>query len=230
MFKPVNAANGVITECTKPNTAALTFDDGPYVYAEDIIKTLNAANAKGTFFVNGNNWDCIYNEDEVLRLKLAYDNGHQIASHTWSHQHLVSLSREQIDSEMSRTEDAIRKITGATPAFTRPPYEDYNDKVIDVANNRNQKLVTWDFDSGDNIGVSPEDQKKRFDDLVAKKPINVLAQMHEVYETTAHKVLPYAIKVLQGAGYKLVTVAECLGENPYLRVDTPSARDSSWHC
>jgi hypothetical protein len=39
------------------------------------------------------------------------------------------------------------------------------------------------------------------------------------------EVLPYAIEVLQAAGYKLVTVAECLGENPYLRVDAPSARD-----
>lgn len=40
-----------------------------------------------------------------------------------------------------------------------------------------------------------------------------------------HEVLPYAIKVLQAAGYDLVTVAECLGENPYLRVEDPSVRD-----
>ena len=40
-----------------------------------------------------------------------------------------------------------------------------------------------------------------------------------------HVVLPYAIEVLQKAGYELVTVAECLGESPYLRVDAPSARD-----
>jgi hypothetical protein len=40
-----------------------------------------------------------------------------------------------------------------------------------------------------------------------------------------HEVLPYAIKVLQAAGYDLVTVAECLGEDPYLRVEDPSVRD-----
>ena len=39
------------------------------------------------------------------------------------------------------------------------------------------------------------------------------------------EVLPYAIKVLQEAGYDLVTVAECLGEEPYHSVDSPSARD-----
>jgi len=28
----------------------------------------------------------------------------------------------------------------------------------------------------------------------------------------------------------LVTVAECLGENPYLNIDAPSERDDTWHC
>ena len=40
-----------------------------------------------------------------------------------------------------------------------------------------------------------------------------------------HDVLPYAIKVLQKAGYKLVTVAECLGQQPYLSVGPPSQPD-----
>jgi len=220
----------VITQCTEPNTVALTFDDGPYKYMNDIVRTLNAAGAKGTFFFNGHNWDCIYDKDMAPRVKLAYDNGFQVASHTWSHVHLSELNWDQVNLEMSRTEDAIRKITGATVAFTRPPYGDYNDVTIQVANSRNQKLITWDFDSGDSTGKTPEQQKGLYDDIVRRKPSNVLSLEHEVFDTSAHEVLPYAIKVLQGAGYKLVTVAECLGENPYLRVEAPSARDSSWYC
>jgi len=42
----------VIYSCTKPNTAALTFDDGPFLYMYDISKALVAAGAKGTFFVS----------------------------------------------------------------------------------------------------------------------------------------------------------------------------------
>jgi len=223
-------ANGVITQCTVPNTVALTFDDGPYDYMQDIVNTLNAAKAKGTFFFNGKNWGCIYADDMAPRVKLAYDNGFQVASHTWSHAHLSRLNWDQVNLEMSRTEDAIRKITGATVAFTRPPYGDYNTQTIKVANSRNQKFITWDFDSGDSVGVGPEEQKKRYDGIVEKKLNNVLSLAHEVYDTSAHEVLPYAIKVLQGAGYDLVTVAECLGEDPYLRVEAPSVRDASWHC
>lgn len=41
------------------------------------------------------------------------------------------------------------------------------------------------------------------------------------------ETLPYAIKKLQGAGYKLVTVAECLGKPAYQTVGKPSPRTVS---
>ena len=40
-----------------------------------------------------------------------------------------------------------------------------------------------------------------------------------------YEVLPYAVEVLQNAGYNLVTVAECLGLQPYLSVGPPSPPD-----
>jgi len=123
-------ATGVITSCKKPNVVALTFDDGPYDYLQDIVNALRDVGGKGTFFFNGNNWRCIYDDAMVKRVKYAFDNGFQVASHTWSHPHLSRLNEGQIHSEMSQTEDAIRKITGAQVAFTRPPYGDYNDLVL----------------------------------------------------------------------------------------------------
>ena len=45
-------------------------------------------------------------------------------------------------------------------------------------------------------------------------------------DTTAFIVAPHAIKVLQGADYKLVTVAECLGQQPHLSTGPPT----SVHC
>jgi hypothetical protein len=44
-----------------------------------------------------------------------------------------------------------------------------------------------------------------------------------IIETTAHVVLPHAIKVLKAKGYKLVTVAECLGVKPYQSVSAPKS-------
>ena len=42
-------------------------------------------------------------------------------------------------------------------------------------------------------------------------------------DTTAFIVTPHAIKVLQSAGYKLASVAECLGQQPYLSTGPPTA-------
>lgn len=47
--------------------------------------------------------------------------------------------------------------------------------------------------------------------------------------TTAHTLLPYAIKALKAKGYKLVTVAECLGKSAYLSETKPKAKDVSTH-
>lgn len=140
-------------------------------------------------------------------------------------------------------EQALERLLGVKPAFMRPPYGNYNNLVRQVAAQRGQKLVTWDFDSGDSVGVSPAQSDKDYDALVKKHPSTILALNHEVYgqlytpfrvislghglmktryaETTAHIVVPHAIKALTGAGYKLVTVAECMGMQPYQSVTTP---------
>ncbi len=39
--------------------------------------------------------DCIYNNDAMDRVRYAYNNGHQVASHTWSHSDLTTLSWDQ---------------------------------------------------------------------------------------------------------------------------------------
>ncbi|KAG8734279.1 Carbohydrate esterase 4 protein, partial [Ceratobasidium sp. 423] len=95
------ASAQVITSCSVPNTAAITFDDGPYTWTRSIVDTLDAAGAKGTFFVNGNNFGCIYSGNNPSNLKYAYDQGHQVASHTWSHPHLPTLSESQIETELT---------------------------------------------------------------------------------------------------------------------------------
>ncbi len=43
--------------------------------------------------------------------------------------------------------------------------------------------------------------------------------------TTAYDVIPNAIDQLQAAGYNLVTLAECLGTQPYQNVGQPGSDD-----
>ncbi|ESK89270.1 chitin deacetylase [Moniliophthora roreri MCA 2997] len=226
----VSRASGtVVTKCVKPGTAALTFDDGPYKYLKQFVDTLDRHNAKGTFFLNGNNWDCIYDAEEVARVKYAFERGHQIACHTWAHEDLTTI-QDRLKKEFTRTLDAIQKITGSRPAITRPPYGAYNNMTLSVAKELNQTLVNWDYDTGDAAGASVAASKEVYDTAAAQHHSTVLVLNHEPYEKTLHEVLPYAIEKLQTAGYQLVTVAECLGMDPYLTVGTANIRDKTWKC
>jgi len=218
----------VITKCTTPNTAALTFDDGPYNFTYDISKTLLAAGAKGTFFFNGNNYGCIYAPEDVKRVKYVYDKGHMVASHTWSHKNLSTLTYQQLQSELGRTDEALERLVGVKPAFMRPPYGSYNDLVRQVAAERGEKVLIWDFDSGDSTGSTAAQSEAAYDQVAEAHPSTILTINHETKEPTAHVVLPHAIKVLQDKGYNLVTVAECLGMDAYQSVSAPQT--GTWTC
>ncbi|KAH7343776.1 carbohydrate esterase family 4 protein [Rhizoctonia solani] len=220
------ASAGIITSCSQPNTAAITFDDGPYTWTRTIVDKLNAAGAKGTFFVNGNNFDCIYSGSNPSNLKYAYDQGHQIASHTWSHPHLPSLSASQTEAEFTRINTAIEGITGAVPAFIRPPYGEYSQVTQEVAGDLGQTIVTWDFDSGDAAGVSVADSLVAYTERVSQRPSSVLTLNHETHFSTA-ELLDDVISLFQGAGYNLVTVAECVGMDPYLSQRQPTSSTGS---
>ncbi|KAJ6483785.1 carbohydrate esterase family 4 protein [Mycena vitilis] len=208
----------VYDRCVTSNTIALTFDDGPYIYENKISDFLTQSGAKGTFFVNGNNYDCIYDEDVVPLLRYTFEAGHQICSHTWSHPDLATLSA---------TKTALLKVLGITTKYLRPPYGSYNKRVRQVASSYNKSLVVWDFDSGDSVNKTWQESEALYDDTIVKQPANLLPLNHETEENTALILVPWLIEKLQGAGYKLVTLAECLGEEPYVSKGTYGVRDAS---
>jgi len=117
-----------IYDCTVPGTVALTYDDGPYIYTNDVLDVLKQYNAKATFFMTGNNngkgeIDNAANGWSTI-VQRAYNEGHQLASHTWTHPHLSNLTSQQRKQNMWSNEMALRNILGFFPTYMRPPYSD----------------------------------------------------------------------------------------------------------
>lgn len=101
------SAQQLITNC-KPGYIALAYDDGPFQYTDALIDLLDDNGIKATFFVNGRNfWWSDSNPDGKKTIQKAYGSGHQIASHTWSHKDLTSISGEEFDAEISDLEDLL---------------------------------------------------------------------------------------------------------------------------
>ncbi|CCO36499.1 Bifunctional xylanase/deacetylase Includes: RecName: Full=Endo-1,4-beta-xylanase D [Rhizoctonia solani AG-1 IB] len=134
------------------------------------------------------------------------------------------------NAERAKTNDAIKKITGAAPAFVRPPFGEHNANVQNVAESLGQSLVTWDLDSQDWNGASVSQIESTYKTRIDSNPNGILTLNHEVYAGSAQQVLPWVINYAKSKGYKLVTVAECVGAQPYITKGSPSRRDSSWVC
>ncbi|KAJ7722111.1 hypothetical protein B0H14DRAFT_3520424 [Mycena olivaceomarginata] len=213
----------VYDACINANDIALTF-------RRRISDQFTAAGAKATFFMNGNNFDCIYNPDRIGDVQYAFAAGHQIGSHTWSHADLTELSTPQIQDAMFRMEEAFSRILGIKPAFMRPPFGDFNDNIQSIAAARGQSLALWDWDTGDADGNTTAQSEAVYNDVANAKVKNALILEHETEQTTNNTLVPFAIKLFQSKGYNLVTMAECEGVDPYQAIGVPQQPSASWTC
>lgn len=189
---------------TQENTdkmIALTFDDGPGPYTDELIDGLEKLNAKASFFLVGEKIKSY--PDTVAKIA---GNGHLIGNHTYSHIKLTALSPDEIKKEIDKTNEEIKAITGEAPQFFRPPFGRYNS---DTLNYVDMISVRW---SKDTIDWKYEDEEKLYRYLIKNAGDGEIFLMHDVEKTTVKGVLR-AIETLQKQGYKFVRADELLCRN-----------------
>jgi len=175
---------------------ALTFDDGPYApVTKRILATLKKYDSKATFFCVGNR---IPGYADVV--KKAYNQGCQLASHTFEHKVLSTAKKKQIIWQIKKTDNALQDAIGCHTTALRPPGGFVNDKV---RNTVNVPMVCWNVDS--------EDWKSRNTKKVLKRCSSIrdgdIVLMHDLYPTTA-KAVAVLVPRLRKKGFQLVTVDE----------------------
>lgn len=174
---------------------ALTFDDGPSTkYTEKLLKGLKKRGVKATFFLTGERIS--YSKKIVKRMK---KDGHVIGNHTYSHIDLAKTGYNEAKKEIEDTNNAIMEITGEKPKFLRPPYGDWNEKLLEETD---MSIVLW--------SVDPEDWKDRNADVVAKRVIKStrpgdIILLHDIFGTSVDAALKI-VDELQSKGYHFVTV------------------------
>ncbi|EPQ31908.1 uncharacterized protein PFL1_00107 [Pseudozyma flocculosa PF-1] len=222
--------NGLITRCSTSRCMSITFDDGPYTSHKNLVDQFDAAGSKATFFVNGNNFRCIYDKDSVSALRYSYSRGHQICSHTWDHPDISTLNNQQLDEQVQLVEDALWKIIGAVPSCIRAPYGNIRDDQVAYLNNRwGLQVIGWNADTGDANGDGVDAALNVYRGL--KAPKHAIVLNHETVSTTPSVVIPQALKIIKQNGYSgSQTVAATTRFNPYKVVGSYGKRDASWTC
>lgn len=130
---------------TEDKVASLTFDCA--WGADDmemILNILREHDVKASFFVVG---DWARKNPEII--KKIVEEGHDLGNHSNKHPHVTQLSKEKIKEDIRLAHQEIKRITGKDMDLYRPPYGEYNNDVIEAANECNYYTIQWDVDSLD---------------------------------------------------------------------------------
>ncbi len=191
------------------HTIALTFDSCPTNLADEfdqqVINILLRDNVPATLFLSGR-W--VEKHPEQARY-LAEKPQFEIAAHSYYHPHLLEKSDDRVLREMKKTQSIIRKTTGKTPKYFRPPFGEVDERVAKIAASAGLTTIQFDIASGDpDPGLSPQRVVRRVL-RDAKGGSIIVFHMNRKGVHTA-EMLPEIIRGLREKGFTLVTVGEML--------------------
>lgn len=192
-------SGGRYIDPTKP-MVALTFDDGPDVQVDGaLMDELEKVNGRATFFVVGTRVEK-FPED----IKNTVARGHEIGNHSYDHDiHLSQKGQDYIRNEFDKTDAAVEKAAGVTPALVRLPGGNISNDVKAVVK---KPLIFWTIDTED---WRSRDAEKTKNTILSQVKDGDIVLMHALYLSTA-EACKTVIPELHARGYQLVTVSELI--------------------
>ena len=158
------------------NCVAITYDDGPGAETNRLLDKLKAKNAHASFMVLAPSAE---QHPELLKRMKA--EGHTIGNHTKTHRQLNTLSYDQVSQEIDAGNAAIKKATGQSTRWVRPPYGATNATVDQVTRDKGVSQALWDVDT--------VDWKDRNSEHVCSSAVQgaragSIVLMHDIHPTT----------------------------------------------
>ena len=189
------------TDCLVLACVALTFDDGPGRYTEELLDILRAKQAKATFYVLGQQ---VAKNPQTTKRIVA--DGHTLGNHTYHHPDLATLDPNEAFLEIGKTQQLIHELTGRYPLTYRPPFgseRSFEQYPLDQ--------VLWSQDTLDWRVRNSESIAQRATENIEAGSIVLL---HDTYPETVASV-PQVIDTLRERGFVLVTVEDLLAGETY---------------
>lgn len=175
---------------------ALTFDDGPGPYTNQLLDILEKNQVKATFFMVGEN---ISRYPKVVKRmgKLGCEYG----NHSWNHANLANLSAKDIKTQINKTDNALKKVTGKTTTILRPPYGSVSQTLRKTAG---KPLILWSVDT---LDWKYRNSSRVQNHVLSHAQNGSIILMHDIHKTTV-QAMKQAIPQLKKKGYRFVTVSE----------------------
>ncbi len=185
-------------------TVYLTFDDGPGVYTERLLGTLDNYGVKATFFVTNQF------RGYTHLIKTAYDKGHAIGAHTSSHQYSIYNSTENYYADFNAINNTIFEQTGEYARIFRFPGGTNNtiskSRCKGIMTKLSQEMLAsglvyfdWNVDCNDARYGSSQDIISSTISQISSKT-NAVVLMHDIKKQTVDAV-PAIIEYCLQNGY-----------------------------
>ena len=175
---------------------ALTFDDGPGAYTEELLAILEEYDSRATFFVLGQQAESF--PTSIKRMK---EIGCEIGNHTYSHRRLTELSEEDMKSQIDKANKVLKELTGEEAKLVRPTYGAVNSAVRKYVK---YPYIMWSLDTED---WKLKDSAKITEAILSQVEDGDIILMHDIHEFT-FEAMKSVIPELVNRGYQLVTVSE----------------------
>lgn len=196
---------------TEENVVAISFDASwGAEYTLHILDILDQYQVKTTFFLVN-----IWLEDYPDLAAEIVARGHEIGLHSVSHPHFTELSDEQIITELTENAAAIKEITGFSPCLFRPPFGDYNNRVIELTQSCGYIPIQWSVDSLDWYDLSADEIVSR---VMKKMSAGDIVLFHNNGLHTA-EALPTILEQAAACGLRVIPISELLLKDDYY-IDT----------
>lgn len=175
---------------------ALTFDDGPSKYTNEILDILKDNGICATFFVLGNKVP--YGQETLLKM---LENGNEIGNHTYNHKWLAHLDEIEIKNQISKTQEVIFEYTRYLPKVFRPSYGDI---PKEMRKEINLEVTLWNVDT---LDWKLKNKKQIIKRATKNTKDGDIILMHDTYKRTKD-ALPEIINTLKKKGFQFVTISE----------------------
>lgn len=197
---------------TTEKVVALTFDDGPSpVWTPQILDELKRADAKATFFMLGKH---AARYPEIVQ-RVAQE-GHEIENHSYTHHVLIYYKMDELEREIRDTEEIIKKLTGRTTKFFRPPKAWLTKKEKKKIKAMGYKTILWTLNAKDWVDFDDRYILKYIVRHVRPGDIILFHDGGGAFTTEGGdrhetvKTISRLVQSLKEKGYKFVTINELL--------------------
>ena len=207
VMSPGNDKLPIYCVATQDKKVAVTFDAAwGSDSTEGILELLDEYNTKCTFFLVSY-W---VDKNENL-IKTITDRGHEIGSHSSTHPHMSGMSREKTLQELEANRQKITALSGQPVTLFRPPFGDYDAKLVQVAKEAGFSTIQWDVDSLDWKGLNANAILGR---VKAKTGNGSIILFHNNSENILSG-LKATLEYLAAEGYEMVKVSDLIHPDPY---------------